>query len=374
MDPSNNPYLSTPHSIYEFKIPKTIVGLSTTIGFRVVAGDELGQVEWPSRSSLNYPCGWGILTFLNAEGPLIKIEGSLIKTRWHQTGLYALKSPVLRGQHVRVGCWSTAIGQIINFHRLESYGRVRYVCRNGIVIENDLDARVYNWSRMSVCLTNTSPKEEVEEVSTLLYDVATVIQKDFDTDTYVIGETKMVLELQEHFRCYAEAVSTDNIGGRIKDYIAQELDAKRPCMLYMEDIKKTTGHAVVIDGWKRDGNTFLVHLNMGWEGKDDGWYDFDQPINVFNNPSFRLVLSIRPGDVSGSPGTNDVLESIGGIQVEVIYGGTGRYEETHVDVTVEVSMIPAEYFPYAVAVTMITAVSITAVIVVSSFRQGRIFY
>jgi len=373
MDPSNDPYLSTPHSIYEFKIPKTILDSSTTIGFRVVAGDGLGQVEWPSRSSLNFPCGWGTLTFLNAEGLLVQIEGPLIKTRWDQTGLYASKSPVIRGQHVRVGCWSTAIGQIINFHRLEPYGKVRYVCRNGIVIENDLDARVYNWSRMSVCLTNTSPKEEVEEVSTLLYDVATVIQKDFDTDTYVIDETKMVLELQEHFRCYAEAVSTNNIGRRIKDYIAQELDARRPCMLYMEDIKRTTGHAVVIDGWRRDGNTFLVHLNMGWEGKDDGWYDFDQPINVFNNPSFRLVLSIRPRDVSGSPRANGILKSIGGIQAEVICGGTGRYAESHVNVSAEVSIIPVEYFQYAVAATMLTAASITAQVLGNGFRQGRIF-
>lgn len=174
------------------------------------------------------------------------------------------------------------------------------------MIENDLDARIYNWSKMTVALTSVSPKEEIEEVSTFLYDVATVIQKDFDTDTYLIGETKMVPELQEHFQRHAEAFSTDNIGSHIRDYIAQELNAKRPCMLYMEDIKKTTGHAVVIDGYKQDGNKFLVHLNMGWEGKADGWYDFDEPIDILNNANYRLVLSIRPKYVSSPSGASGI--------------------------------------------------------------------
>jgi len=80
----------------------------------------------------------------------------------------------------------------------------------------------------------------------------------------------------------------------MKDYITEELESGRPCMLYIQNAEKTTGHAVVIDGWKRDGSSFLVHLNMGWEGKDDGWYDFDKPINIFNDVSYRLILSIEP--------------------------------------------------------------------------------
>jgi hypothetical protein len=62
MDPSNDPYLSTPHSIYEFRIPKTILEESTAVGFRVVVADELGQVEWPSRTSSLSPSKWGTLT------------------------------------------------------------------------------------------------------------------------------------------------------------------------------------------------------------------------------------------------------------------------------------------------------------------------
>jgi len=222
------------------------------------------------------------------------VETPLIKTKWGQEGLYASKSPVIRGSHVRLGCWSTAIGQIINFHRLESFGKVRYTCSNGIVIENDLDTRTYNWNRMAAALTSQSSKEEVDEVSAFLYDVATVIQKDFDTDNYVLSSTNRAVALQQHFSCKSKLVSMKNMGEGMKDYITEELDSGRPCMLYIQNAEKTTGHAVVIDGWKRDGSSFLVHLNMGWEGKDDGWYDFDKPINIFNDVSYRLILSIEP--------------------------------------------------------------------------------
>ena len=36
-DPSNDPYLTSAHWIYDFKIPKTILTLSPVVGFRVVA-------------------------------------------------------------------------------------------------------------------------------------------------------------------------------------------------------------------------------------------------------------------------------------------------------------------------------------------------
>jgi len=243
-----------------------------------------------------------VFYFLPQTGP---VETPMIGTKWDQNGMYALKSPVIRGEHVRLGCWSTAIGQIINFHRLESYGKVRYSCSNGIVIENDLDARFYNWSRMAVALTKTSPSEEVEEVSTFLYDVATVVQKDFDTGTYVLSSANMTLALQRHFKCKSEVVSTTDIGSSVKDYIKQELGSNRPCMLYIEDDAppgSRTGHAVVIDGWKVEADSFLVHLNMGWGGRADGWYDFDKPIDMFTNANYRLVLSIRPRDLSNSSG------------------------------------------------------------------------
>jgi len=223
-----------------------------------------------------------------------RIEVPLIKTKWGQAGLYASKTPIIEGNHASLGCWSTAIGQIINFHYLRPFGKVRYVCSNRIVIINDLDAHTYNWSRMAVALTNLSPKEEVEVVSTLLFDVATIIKKDFGTDRYLHSPREMTIALQQYFRCNSEIVLMCERSTRIKDYIIQELDAEQPCVLYIPDTRTTPDHAFVIDGWKRDSDSFLVHINMGREGEEDGWYDFDKPICKYDDPKYRAILSIRP--------------------------------------------------------------------------------
>ena len=53
------------------------------------------------------------------------------------------------------------------------------------------------------------------------------------------------------------------------DLIRAELDAGRP-VLYMATEPGGAGHAFVIDGYRDDG---LVHVNFGWGGYGNGYYD-----------------------------------------------------------------------------------------------------
>ncbi|MGD2123872.1 MAG: hypothetical protein PVJ76_19130 [Gemmatimonadota bacterium] len=48
-----------------------------------------------------------------------------------------------------------------------------------------------------------------------------------------------------------------------------------------------------------DGNQLLIHLNMGWEGRDDGWYDpFKRIMGVRDDLQNRFLLAIRPAEVA----------------------------------------------------------------------------
>lgn len=49
-------------------------------------------------------------------------------------------------------------------------------------------------------------------------------------------------------------------------------------------------HAIVADGY--NSSTGKVHLNFGWNGRDDGWYSLDQLNNDFI--LYRLVVGITP--------------------------------------------------------------------------------
>ena len=65
-------------------------------------------------------------------------------------------------------------------------------------------------------------------------------------------------------------------------------------MLYFDN-GKDFGHAAALDGYALVDDRFLVHLNMGWGGKHDGWYDlFDRLIGSRDDLQTRFLVTIAP--------------------------------------------------------------------------------
>jgi len=219
----------------------------------------------------------------------------LLTTQWGQHDPYDVKTPTdSTGDHYRLGCWSVAIGQIMRFHELQSHGLIEYLYQNQdgdyIPCINDLDAFTYDFDFMLDVLNASSSPEEIDHTSQLLYDTATVIQKNFGHNNYMLSATEMVDELIDHFQYIS--VQTEFVDNPPIADIIDEIDNHRPCMLYLENEEGTTGHAVAIDGYQW-GQDFEVHLNMGWNGNDDGFYEYDEPISIYDNNSVRGVMFIR---------------------------------------------------------------------------------
>ncbi|MGC9308935.1 MAG: C10 family peptidase, partial [Thermoplasmatota archaeon] len=216
----------------------------------------------------------------------------LLTTLWGQREPYNSKTPQdSAGDNYRLGCWSVAIGQIIRFHELQSHGEVVYLWGDLNTLVNDLDAFEYDWAYMPDELTANASYEEKENVAQLLYDTSTVIQKNFGTMGYCLSASEMVDELVEHFQYVA--VQTTVVNNPSITNITTEIDHHRPCMLYLENLAKTSGHAVAIDGYQWVGREFQVHLNMGWYGEKNKFYTYNKPIDIYDNNSVRKVIFIR---------------------------------------------------------------------------------
>ena len=240
----------------------------------------------------------------------------LLTTRWGQHEYYHDKTPTdSHGDHFRLGCWSVAIGQIMRFHELQSHGLVLYLYHNEdgdyVPCVNNLNAFEYDWSLMPDELNASSSDDEIDHVSQLLYDTATVIQKDWGTMGYCLIPSKRAENLTEHFEYIS--VQTEYVVNPPINDIIDEIDAYRPCMLYVENIAGTTGHAVALDGYEWKGNDFWVHLNFGWTGLNDNFYNYDQAIDIYDNNSLRGLMFIRlspnkpqkpVGPSTGVPGLN----------------------------------------------------------------------
>jgi len=52
---------------------------------------------------------------------------------------------------------------------------------------------------------------------------------------------------------------------------------------------------MVIDGYKFKKNHFYIHLNMGWNGRSDGWYRLDKRVFIqYNDKEQRILYTINP--------------------------------------------------------------------------------
>ena len=245
-----------------------------------------------------------------------RLYSYLCHTAWGQHFAYKAKCPKnnTTGNRCRLGCWSTAIGQIVNYYQLQSHGFIHFVCSNPDVvpqvIDNDLDAHTYNWSHMAYNISWSSPFSERDNVSQLLFDVACVIQKDFETGTYLtIGPGFNVSPMIENLTTHIDYISMDTIwdDDLTESEVQTEIDNGRPIMFYIRNISTLRGvkthHAVVLDGYyiEPGSGDFMVHLNYGWADSNpepnlsNAWYNYNDPLPHYNDATFRQGMLIRIG-------------------------------------------------------------------------------
>ena len=285
---------------------KKIIGILVCILFLISISTSTATIN---KTSSDYQL---IKTTSGLCDPPEYIQGTyLLNTTWGQNGIYALKAPLKDpfgdpddpDNHWRVGCWSTAFGQIINYHQMQSQGQVHYTCTgafdangNPVTIDNDLDSHYYDWNKMVSRLNDSCTEEEINNVNNILFDVSTVIQKDFGTNTYVLDCYTMLDELIDHFSLIG--ADTTYIWGQTfhSQYIKDEIDDFRPMMLYLFG-----GHAVVIDGYEFRDDDFYVHINFGWDGISDGWYNYGEPVHDWLDTMTRWIFLIRLNNEPGKP-------------------------------------------------------------------------
>jgi len=229
-------------------------------------------------------------------------QDPLLTTAWGQRDSYALFTPInpTTDEHERAGCWSTALAQILYYHRLLPTGTVAYTTTGSEIgnhvytIDEDLNF-VFDWQLFVDSIGLFTPQESVTQVAQYVYYTSIVIQKDFGTGTYLLSHISRAAAIAQYYGCEAHLFDSNILGtGLIKQIIIAELDAMRPVMMHLRNCEHTLYHAVVVDGYTMTSGDFFIHINMGREGTDDGWYMFDEPILNWNDTVYRKIITIKP--------------------------------------------------------------------------------
>ena len=288
------------------------------------------QAKWHelmSRASLSHD-GIGVLGRQTISDLRV---APLTKTRWSQSNVcsdycYNYYTP----NHYLCGCVATAMAQVMYYHRYPAagIGRRPYTVRVGgqeqVVYSRGSDGigGPYLWSDMVPIPGCSTTTRQRQAIGALCLDAGAAVRMEYGVkgsfaDAYVIAE-----KLKTVFK-FSNAVNGANNGKDIDAGLAgminPNLDAAYPVLLALMG---SGGHAVVADGYGYDVSattrTLYHHLNMGWAGTDDMWYNLPDAgkynsvvaciYNVF--PSGKgEIISGRVFDASGRPVANAVVRA-----------------------------------------------------------------
>ena len=211
--------------------------------------------------------------------------GPLLETKWGQMRPYNLQSPLSIVGNAATGCMTTAIAQIMRYHKWpeQGYGSCEFDVNEGyntIFTVRDYYTRHYNWDVMYPHTSQYTMRDE-KNYDTNAVDVASVSQLMFDigvglsTDYTISGvssavEVRIIPMLTSYFN-YDPGLEFVTLSKTTPEafnhMLIEELQASRP--VYLQGGPLGYGHAFVCDGYNGQGH---FHINWGWEGKSDGYY------------------------------------------------------------------------------------------------------
>jgi len=198
---------------------------------------------------------------------------------------------------LRLGCWSTALAQIMYYHKLKPFGHFNYTSNKGYKIDEKVDSSAINLDLIADRIDSTTKRSSVDQTARYNYYAALAMQKDFGTDHYMNKLAPSSL-LEKHYKAkVSRYISWKGMlpytSGKLEKVITKEISLKRPVFLHFTNLK-TFGHSVVIDGYTWEGKKLMVHLNQGQGGPQDGWYDLNKDILVKNDTELRVIYTFKP--------------------------------------------------------------------------------
>lgn len=143
----------------------------------------------------------------------------------------------------------------------------------------NFESSYYNWNNIKDHYYKVeSSSSERMELGKLAYNCAVAVDMDFEYNGSTSNVNRIPAAANKHLRYTAEYISksASDFWARVDSNLTNNLPVQFP--IYTSG---GAGHAIVCDGIKDQGQaTQYYHLNMGWWGSTNGWYDIQGGFNA----------------------------------------------------------------------------------------------
>ncbi len=251
------------------------------------------------------------------------------------------------------GCVATAMAQVMRFYEYPTagVGTTTYIIKVDDVDKardlrgGDGAGGPYDWDAMPLVPDATILDEERQAIGALCHDAGVAALMSYKEDESAAFLYNAVVALVFDFgfsKAIYGANSGNNIGAGLNGMINPNLDSGRPVLLGIATDTPGVGHAIVCDGYGYNLETLYHHLNMGWSGLDDTWYELpgietseameatftsvvDCVYNIFKTGTGEII-SGRVTDSLGNPVSGAVVTAdAGGQPYEATTNSMGIY-------------------------------------------------
>ena len=264
------------------------------------------------------------------------------------------------------GCTATSLSQIMYYHKypterilpgetlydsIDGYGSYSVSTNGNGGMTNTTTGEYtafdppyggpYDWNSMVDSPTGSTPENSRKAIGLLTRDAGFAVFSHYfggSTSGYTDAVASSII-LNLH---YADAVKT----GFNTEKLIANLDAGLPVEVGI------TAHSVVADGYGYHNGKLYIHINYGYGGNKDGWYD---PTTDINGKSFQnmvanifpptrgarhsSVISGRVLDASGNPVANATVTATGATTATTNSNANGTYA----------FILPADDYTFAVS-------------------------
>lgn len=218
----------------------------------------------------------------------------LVTTKWNQTAPYNALCTTSDGKSAPGGCVAVALAQILNYHQWPQ--ATLNGSYNPGMWQFTFTDLTFDWANMPQSISTSSPQEQIDAVSTLIYNCGIMVNSKYDTKTTTANEERI---LETLWKCmdYSKSISY-----RDRDYyrdfewediIIKELENGRPVFYAGGEADR---HAFVCDGYNAEDNTF--HMNWGWGGVFNGYFSLNALVIEQADMRFHgrehILINIKP--------------------------------------------------------------------------------
>lgn len=257
-------------------------------------------------------------------GPTVAPVAPLIKTKWGQTAPFNIKCPSNGKQTAVAGCVPVALAQVLNYyHQDRNGGGSLYYSHLDSETEYDIDysTTTYDWANMLDEYDGNATTEQKNAVGKLILECGIASKASYGYEGTSASTPFVALNKYYNYECMfvTRRVSSYNSYMLSKtDYtistkkwmtmIQDELEAGRPIIYSASDCETipgydysgfpVTSHCFILDGIDEQN---YVHVNWGWAGKNDGYYDIailNPGLSFYHEQGFRceheMIIGIQP--------------------------------------------------------------------------------